>query len=121
MRLHHVNVVVPPGGTDRVVAFYELLGMRRVGKPTEGVAASGAWLDLPDGGTQLHLSERDGTPHPEQHFALAVEALAPVVERLVAAGHSWSPRPPVEGSARGTTRDPAGNLVELMEVTTVST
>jgi hypothetical protein len=31
MRLHHVNVVVPPGRTDNVVAFYtDVLGLRRV-------------------------------------------------------------------------------------------
>ncbi|GAC1609856.1 MAG: hypothetical protein NVS3B26_13430 [Mycobacteriales bacterium] len=38
MRLHHVSVVVSVGGTAAVVAFYELLGLTRAVKPTEGVA-----------------------------------------------------------------------------------
>jgi hypothetical protein len=114
-RLHHVNVVVPPGRTEDVVGFYELLGLQRVPKPEQGVAKEGAWFDLPDGRTQVHVSERDGSPHPDQHLALAVPDLPDLVARLVAEGHPWSPKPDVLGSARGMTRDPAGNAVELVE------
>lgn len=113
VRLHHVNVVVPPGGTDDVVPFYELLGLVRVAKPTVGVAAEGAWFDLPDG-TQVHVSERAGAPHPEQHVALSVDDLDGVVERLVAAGHPWAARPELGGARRGMTADPHGNAVELL-------
>ena len=115
MRLHHVNVVVPPGRTDEVVPFYELLGMVRVAKPTEGVAAEGAWLDLPGGTTQVHLSERSGNPHPQQHFALSVEDLDALATALQAAGHPWRPGSVVLGARRGMTADPVGNAVELVE------
>lgn len=115
IRLHHVNVVVPPGRTDDVVGFYEALGMVRVPKPGSGVAAGGAWFDLPDGRTQLHVSERSGRPHPEQHLALAVDDLPALVGRLVAAGHPWTPKADVLGAARGMTSDPCGNVVELVE------
>src|SRR4051794_27117717 len=58
MRIHHVNVVVPPGRTDEVVPFYtEVLGLPRVAKPTSGVDQSGAWFDV-DEASQLHVSER---------------------------------------------------------------
>lgn len=115
IRLHHVNVVVPPGGTDVVAPFYELLGLVRVPKPASGVAASGAWFDLPGGRTQVHVSERPGERHPEQHFALAVVELDDLVRRLTLAGHPWSPKPLVDGARRGMTADPCGNAVELVE------
>ena len=113
MRLHHVNVVVAPGRTDAVVPFYALLGMTRVDKPA-GTAHAGAWFDVP-GGTQVHVSERAGERHPEQHFALVVDDLDAVVERLRAGGHPWSPKPEVGGARRGMTADPEGNAVELVE------
>ena len=115
MRIHHVNVVVPDGATDSVVPFYELLGLRRVAKPTEGVAQVGAWLDLPDGRTQVHVSERSGSPHAEQHFALSVDDLDETAAALQAAGHPWQQGTVVLGARRGLTRDPAGNAVELVE------
>jgi hypothetical protein len=111
-RLHHVNVVVPPGRTGDVVGFWELLGLTRVAKPGD---APGAWFDLPDGRSQVHVSEREGAVHPDQHLALAVDDLPATVARLVAAGHPWTARPDVLGVARGTTADPCGNLVELVE------
>lgn len=115
MRLHHVNVVVPPGRTPDVVPFYERLGMARVAKPTEGVEQSGAWFDLPDGRTQLHVSERAGAHHDEQHFALVVDDLDALVAALLAAGHPWKPKPDLLGARRGMTADPQGNAVELVE------
>jgi hypothetical protein len=115
IRLHHVSVVVAPGRTDAVVPFYELLGLTRVPKPAEGVAAEGAWFDFPGGGTQLHVSERTGSRHPEQHFAVVVADLEAVVRRLAQAGHPWSPKPAIGGANRGMTADPEGNAVELLE------
>ncbi len=115
IRLHHVQVVVAPGRTETVVPFYELLGLVRVAKPTAGVAAAGAWFDLPDGTTQVHVSERDGDRHPEQHFALSVARLDELVLRLQQAGHPWHPKPDVLGARRGMTADPDGNAVELVE------
>jgi len=115
VRLHHVNVVVAPGRIDAVVPFYELLGLTRVPKPTEGVAQTGAWFDFPGGGTQVHVSEKIGDRHPEQHFAVSVTDLDDVVRRLSSAGHPWAPKPTIAGARRGMTADPEGNAVELVE------
>jgi len=115
MKLHHVNVVVAPGRTDAVVPFYELLGLTRAVKPTEGVAQTGAWFDFPGGGTQVHVSEKPGDRHPDQHFAVSVRDLDAVVRRLSAAGHPWAPKPDISGARRGMTADPEGNAVELAE------
>ena len=114
MRLQHVNVVVAPGRTDAVVPFYELLGMVRVPKPASASSPQGAWFDLPDG-TQVHVSERTGERHPEQHFALVVDDLDDSGARLQAAGHPWRPANPMGGARRGMTADPEGNAVELAE------
>ncbi|MGZ6826555.1 MAG: VOC family protein [Mycobacteriales bacterium] len=114
MRIHHVNVVVPPGGTEAVVPFWELLGLTRVPKPPE-TAREGAWFDLPGGTTQLHVSERPGEPHASQHVALVVDDLDATVLDLVHAGHPWKPGPLLLGARRGMTADPAGNAVELIE------
>jgi hypothetical protein len=115
MRIHHVNVVVPPGRTDDVVAYYELLGLTRVPKPEEGLAKEGAWFDLPDGTSQVHVSEREGEPHPHQHFALAVEDLDNLCLALQQAGHPWEPGTVLFGARRGMTADPVGNRIELVE------
>ncbi|MCW2608652.1 MAG: glyoxalase [Frankiales bacterium] len=108
----HVNVVVPPGRTEAVVPFYALLGLVRV--PKHGSRAEGAWFDLP-GGQQVHVSERAGERHPEQHFALRSDDLDALVARLVAAGHPWREVPPSQGRRRGMTADPEGNAVELQD------
>lgn len=113
-RLQHVNVVVPPGRTSAVAPFYELLGLTRVAKPPE-LTPEGAWFDLPDGVTQVHVSERPGERHPAQHFALAVEELDLLVLALRQAGHPWKPGAVLLGARRGMTADPEGNAVELVE------
>jgi hypothetical protein len=115
VRLHHVNVVVPPGCTDDVVGFYELLGLTRVAKPQEGVAATGAWFDFPGGTQQLHVSERTGQVNADQHFAILVDDLDTLVTRLRDEGHPFDRKPDVLGARRGNTADPCGNTVELME------
>ena len=117
MRIHHVNVVVPPGQTDSVVPFYvDVLGLRRRTKPAEGVAQSGAWFDL-DERTQVHVSEREGAVHPQSHFGLVVDDFDAVLDRLRDAGHPWEDQADIFGGRRGFTRDPAGNRIELLENT----
>ncbi len=114
-RLHHVNVVVPPGGTDSVVPFYaDVLGLVRVAKPADGVAAEGAWFEIGDG-SQLHVSERPGERHADSHFGLVVDDFATVLDRVRDTGAPWTEQEDLFGGRRGFTRDPAGNRVELME------
>ena len=115
MRIHHVNVVVPPGDTEAVVPFYaDVLGLCRVAKPAEGVAQTGAWFDVDDA-SQVHVSERPGEVHPQSHFGLVVDDFDAVLARVAAAGAPWEDQPPLFGGRRGFTRDPAGNRVELLE------
>ena len=113
IRLHHVNVNVPRGKSDQVASFYgDVFGFGPIDRPDNG--REGVWLDMGDG-TQLHLSERDEAGHPQQHFALMVDDLDIVIERLGDAGASFERADDVFGTGgRGFTRDPAGNRVEVV-------
>jgi catechol 2,3-dioxygenase-like lactoylglutathione lyase family enzyme len=114
--LHHVNVVVPPGRTDEVADFYaDLLGLRRIPKPPNAGSEQGAWLEMSDGGIQLHLSERPGAVHPDAHFAVVVDDFDRLLERLRGGRFEFTEQSAVFGGRRGFTRDPAGNRVELIE------
>lgn len=115
MRIHHVNVVVAPGCTDAVVPFYvDVLGLRHVQKPKDGVAQTGAWFDI-DESSQVHVSEREGDVHPQSHFGLVVDDFDDVLRRLRDAGAPWEDQADIFGGRRGFTRDPAGNRVEILE------
>ena len=113
-RVHHVNVVVPPGATDECVRFYcDVLGLTRIAKPAS-LRPDGAWLAI-DAGTQLHLSEREGDAHPTAHFALVLDDFEAVHERAMAAGAEWGDAEDIFRGGRAFTRDPAGNRIELLE------
>jgi catechol 2,3-dioxygenase-like lactoylglutathione lyase family enzyme len=115
VRIHHVNVVVAPGATSSVVPFYaDVLGLRQVDKPAEGVAQSGAWFDIDDH-SQVHVSEREGQVHPQSHFGLVVDHYDEMLKRLHDAGAPWEDQADIFGGRRGFTRDPAGNRVEILE------
>jgi catechol 2,3-dioxygenase-like lactoylglutathione lyase family enzyme len=113
IRLHHVNLTVPPGRSKPIAAFYrDVLGFTSIARPDN--ERSGAWLQMDDG-TQLHLSEREGAAHPEQHFALMVDDLSAVRVRLGEAGAGFQPADDVfQTGGRGFTYDPAGNRIELI-------
>ena len=110
--VHHVNLVVPPGQSEPVAAFYcDVLQLVRIARPDTG--RSGAWLDAD--GVQVHLSERDGAQHPDSHVAFVVDDLPAEQARLTAAGAPYEPGDDVFGTGgRGFTRDPAGNRIELI-------
>jgi catechol 2,3-dioxygenase-like lactoylglutathione lyase family enzyme len=118
MRLHHVNIVVGPGETEQLIGFYtEVLGFSRIDKPVEGTTPGGAWFDI-NASNQLHISERsDAVMHEDMHFGLVVDDFDAVIKRLAAAGAPWREQPDLFGGRRGSTKDPLGNRVELLEPT----
>jgi catechol 2,3-dioxygenase-like lactoylglutathione lyase family enzyme len=115
-RLHHANIVVRPGETEQISGFYtEVLGLQPTPKPAEGTTPGGAWFDI-DETTQLHISERaDAVMHDDMHFGLVVDDYDEVIARLAAAGAEWRAQPDLFGGRRGSTRDPLGNRIELLE------
>jgi catechol 2,3-dioxygenase-like lactoylglutathione lyase family enzyme len=116
--LHHVNLVCGPGLVPSAAAFWKdvfgLVEIERHGRS----GRPGAWLRTPDdsaGSFQIHLSERDEPQSPDAHVAISVDDVASVRERCVVAGAPWEAAEPVIGTARGFTRDPAGNRVEVID------
>ena len=125
MRLHHVQVVCPPGGEDDARRFYvDGLGLTEVDKPAELAGRGGAWFRAYDGAgavsAELHVGvEEPFGPARKAHpaFVLASEAeLQDVVARLLRLGYDvdrseWGTFP---GYRRVHTGDAHGNRVELL-------
>ena len=94
------------------VAFYELLGFRRV-EPPPTLRERATWLERKD--TQFHLMYVDEpSTLPNGHAAVVVDDYEATFEALTTAGHAPERRPEHWGSPRCFVRDPAGNLIELM-------
>ncbi|MBA2283517.1 MAG: VOC family protein [Acidimicrobiia bacterium] len=105
--VHHVNLCTPPGASGAVAAFYrDVFGFAPLDRPDTGRV--GAWLGA--GGAELHLSERHGDAHPDQHVAFLVDDIAAV--RTAAEERGAVVR--AESDQRFFLRDPAGNLVEVL-------
>ncbi len=112
-KLHHVNVTVPFGRSKPIASFYcDVLGLHTIERPEND--RSGVWLEMGDG-TQLHLSEREGAPHPDQHFAVVVDDLSAVRVRLgePAPVSRWPRTCSAPGAAASRTTRPA-NRIELI-------
>ena len=94
--------------------YVDVLGCsERTDRPDFGFG--GAWLDA--GGQQVHLIE--GTPPPGvgQHFALLVDDLDATVAELRGRDLDVSDPQPVGPSRQAFLADPAGNMIELHQVT----
>lgn len=108
----HVAVECRREQAPACVAFYELIGLRRVAAPA-ALSERAAWLERD--GRQVHLLFSDEPAVPALgHFALVAEGYEETVAALRAAGHEVEPRSEHWGSPRAHVRDPAGNRVELM-------
>ena len=104
---------VRPDRLAECVAFYSLLGFEQV-EPPISLRDRATWVQ--SGTTQVHLMHvEEPVVLPRGHVAVVVEDWEPGLERLRSAGHSVEPRREHWGSPRAFVRDPAGNLVELME------
>jgi catechol 2,3-dioxygenase-like lactoylglutathione lyase family enzyme len=112
MRIDHVNLVAPTGAVPEVEAFWvDVFGLRPVERHGRS-GRPGAWLQAD--GFQIHLSERDGPVHPDQHLAIVVDDYDAVRSAAIERGAEWEDATPVVGSGRGFVHDPAGNRVEVM-------
>ena len=125
MRLHHVQVVCPPGGEVAAREFYVTgLGLVEEAKPEPLRGRGGLWVRHRDAAgavaVELHIGvEEPFTPARKAHPALlldSVDALDAVAERLVALGFrvEASERHTFPGYERLHTADPHGNRVELL-------
>lgn len=116
IQLHHVNVTTPPELEAATKRFYrDALGITEVPKPP-GTRSSGAWYQI--GANQLHLSVEEvasGTVST-RHVCFAMPDLAEAEQRFREANVEILPdERPMEGTQRFYVRDPAGNLLEIVQ------
>jgi len=124
MRLHHVQVSMPPGGEETARRFYrDGLGMTEVPKPADLAGRGGCWFRASDGDTvtaEIHVgTESAFVPAAKAHPALVVagaEALDELAGRLTSLGFdvSWTERDTFDGYVRFHCRDGFGNRVEVL-------
>lgn len=119
--LDHLQVTCPPGGEDEARAYWTgILGLPEVEKPAVLAGSGGCWFRI--GTVGLHVGVSDPfEPATKAHPALRVdtlEGLAQLAGNLADAGYpvEWAEVPVAR--ARCKTRDPFGNLVELLVGTT---
>jgi catechol 2,3-dioxygenase-like lactoylglutathione lyase family enzyme len=115
MKLDHVQVIAPRGGTDEARRFYAgLLGLEEIERPAT-MGGTGAWFRA--GTQELHVSEHEPfaaatKAHPA--FELDDAELDELAAKLAAAGVdvTWDERLP--GARRFYASDPAGNRLEFL-------
>ena len=114
--LHHVNVTVTPELEQQTKHFYgAVLGLQQVPKP-QGSRPAGAWYQI--GANQLHLSveKENAGPLSSRHICFAVDDLKATENKFRDAGVEIIPDSrPVEGNPRFYVRDPAGNMLEIVQ------
>jgi catechol 2,3-dioxygenase-like lactoylglutathione lyase family enzyme len=112
--IQHVSFEVKPDQLQACVEFYELIGFRRVPAP-EKLAHFVTWLERD--GDQFHLVQLPETSHMNAgHAAVPLgDHYEAIQARLREAGFEVDDHEEYWGSPRSFVRDPAGNLVELMQ------
>ncbi|GLW31392.1 glyoxalase [Actinoplanes regularis] len=113
--LHHVQLLIPPGGEAVARAFYSgVLRMAEVVKPPVLAARGGCWFRA--GGWEVHLSPvPDFAPATKAHPGVLIHGLDALAETLEVAGHPvvWDPHFP--GHRRLYSADGHGNRLEFLE------
>ena len=114
-RLHHVQLLIPPGGEGAAREFYGgVLGMTELTKPPVLAARGGCWFR--GGGWEIHVSPVPGfAPQVKSHPGVLVDDLDALEKVLEAAGRpvEWDPHFP--GHRRLYSADEHGNRLEFLE------
>lgn len=120
MRLHHVQLAMPPGGEGAARRFYgELLGLAEAPKPAALAARGGCWFRGDD--IEIHLGiEPEFRAADKAHPGVLLEELddlEALAGRLRAAGVDvqWDDEFP--GHRRFYARDAHGNRLEFLAPT----
>jgi len=109
--LQHVALEV--ADPDPEVAFWALLGFRRVDPPA-GLRDRAVWVQRGEQQIHLLLTGEPVVP-PQGHVAVVARDHAATLAALRAAGHRVEDRIPHWGAARAFATSPGGHRVEVME------
>jgi catechol 2,3-dioxygenase-like lactoylglutathione lyase family enzyme len=120
--LQHVQVNVPLIAEDEARRFYrQLVGMEELPRPKSLSEAGrhGVWYRC--GEQELHVFFNPNATFDaaasSQHPALLVDDLHALRGRLTSAGYEIEEAIPIAGRARFFARDPGGNRVEFLSLT----
>ena len=122
LRVHHVQITIPPGQEDAARRFCcDVLGMREVARPQSLAGRGGLWLSPGGDGADplLHVGTEAGVDRPatKAHVAYQVSGLPEWRQRLEHQGIRALDSIPIPGFNRFEFRDPFGNRVEMIERT----
>jgi catechol 2,3-dioxygenase-like lactoylglutathione lyase family enzyme len=118
-RVHHVQITIPKGEETRAREFYcGVLGLVEVPKPESLAGRGGFWMQL--GEMQVHVGTEDMKERAESkaHVAYLVDDLDDWRTRLTERGVAILDGIPIPGYDRFEFRDPFGNRVEMLQVST---
>lgn len=118
MRIHHVQLLCPPGSEPVARDFYSgVLGLEELPKPPALAVRGGCWFR--GGGIELHVSTDPGfAPARKAHPGLLWPDLDRLADRLRTAGHPIRWDDDFPGMRRFYTDDPFGNRLEFLSPAT---
>jgi catechol 2,3-dioxygenase-like lactoylglutathione lyase family enzyme len=118
MRIHHVQLLCPPGSESVARAFYRgVLGFDELPKPPVLAIRGGCWFRA--GGIELHVSiDPEFAPASKAHPGLLWPDLDHLADRLCAAGRPVRWDGDFPGMRRFYTDDPFGNRLEFLSPAT---
>ena len=117
-RLQHTSVPMPPGGEETARQFYgTALGLREIPSPENLAAMKLVWFAVAADGGEVHLFTDEGAvSNAAQHLCLEVDDLAAYERRLSDQGYRVEIPEAIVNRPRLFTRDPFGNLIELVQI-----
>jgi catechol 2,3-dioxygenase-like lactoylglutathione lyase family enzyme len=117
-RLQHTSVPMPPGGEETARQFYgTALGLREIPTPENLAAMKLVWFAVAADGGEVHLFTDEGAvSNAAQHLCLEVDDLAAYERRLIDQGYTVEMPEAIVNRPRLFTRDPFGNLIELVHI-----
>ena len=116
-RLQHVSIPRPPGSDERTRAFYgDLLGLEEIPTPSSLKHLRVIWFKLTED-SELHVfREEPVRDRSIRHFALIVDDVEAMREKLRAAGFAPWDAETIPGRPRFFCRDPNGNIIEFTAI-----
>ena len=117
--LDHVQICIPTGAEDEARAFYcGVLGLPEIVKPESLQGRGGLWLQVGDRAVHVGTEPPFDRTQTKAHLAYAVEDLGAWRDKLQQEGVTPEDGVKIPGYERFEFRDPFGNRVEFIEVTT---
>jgi catechol 2,3-dioxygenase-like lactoylglutathione lyase family enzyme len=114
-RLQHTSIPMPPGGEETARQFYgTALGLCEIPTPQNLAAMKLVWFAVAADGGEVHLFTDEGAvSNAAQHLCLEVDDLGAYERRLI---YRVEIPEAIVNRPRLFTRDPFGNLIELVQI-----